>query len=75
MSGSIRFRDLRAFLIRRGGMFARNFKNPRAAEPELDVKSLASRAIAAPFILRLAQFLLCTRPIAIAQPDAYSTLK
>jgi hypothetical protein len=41
ISGSILLRDFCAFLIHRGGMFARNFKNPRAAEPELDEKSLA----------------------------------
>jgi len=29
-------------------MFARNFKNPRAAEPELDVKSLAFLGIPTP---------------------------
>jgi hypothetical protein len=29
-------------------MFARNFRNPRAAEPELDVKSLAFLGIPAP---------------------------
>jgi hypothetical protein len=45
ISGSIRFLEVRAFLIHRGGMFARNFVNPRTAEPELDTKSLASRAI------------------------------
>jgi|SRR5579864_6285220 hypothetical protein len=45
-SGSIRFRDFWAFLIHRGGMFARNLTNPRTAEPELDKKSLASLGIA-----------------------------
>jgi hypothetical protein len=29
-------------------MFARNFKNPRAAEPELDAKSLAFLGMPAP---------------------------
>jgi hypothetical protein len=42
ISGSIRFREFCAFPIHRGGMFARNLKNPRTAEPELDKKSLAS---------------------------------
>src|SRR5450631_3007337 len=46
ISGSIRFRDFWAFPIHRGGMFARNLKNLRTAEPELDTKSLASRGIA-----------------------------
>jgi hypothetical protein len=46
ISGLIRFREFRAFLIHRGGMFARNLENPRTAEPELDTKSLASRGIA-----------------------------
>jgi len=46
ISGSIRFRDIWAFPIHRGGMLARNLKNPRTAEPELDTKSLASRGIA-----------------------------
>src|SRR5207253_638363 len=45
ISGSIRFRDFCAFLIQRGGMFARNLKNPRTAEPELDWNSLASLGI------------------------------
>src|SRR5438874_6614852 len=45
ISGSIRLRDLCAFLIQRGGMFALNFKNARAAEPELDTKSFASLGI------------------------------
>jgi hypothetical protein len=45
ISGSIRLRDLWAFLIHRGGIFARNFKNPRAAEPELAAKSLACLGI------------------------------
>jgi len=45
-AGSIRLRDFCAFLIHRGGMFARNLKNPRTAEPELDVKSLASLGLA-----------------------------
>jgi hypothetical protein len=45
MSGSIRFREVRAFLIHRGGIFARNLVNPRTAEPELDEKSLASRGM------------------------------
>ena len=44
-SGSIRFRDFWAFFILRGGMFARNLKNPREADPELDLKSLASLGI------------------------------
>ena len=48
ISGSILFRDCLAFFIHRGGMFARNFKNPRAAEPELDVKSLAFLGIPTP---------------------------
>src|SRR3954469_1389927 len=47
ISGSIRLRDFWAFLIHRGGMFARNLKKARTAEPELDEKSLASLAIAA----------------------------
>jgi hypothetical protein len=47
ISGSIRFREFRAFFIQRGGMFARNLTNPRTAEPELDEKSLASRGMAA----------------------------
>jgi hypothetical protein len=47
ISGSIRLREFRAFLIHRGGMFARNLKKARTAEPELDEKSLASLAIAA----------------------------
>jgi hypothetical protein len=45
ISGSIRFRDFLAFLIHRGGMFARNLKKPRTAEPELDTNSLASLGI------------------------------
>jgi hypothetical protein len=47
ISGSSRFREFRAFLIHRGGMFARNFMNPLTAEPELDEKSLASRGMVA----------------------------
>src|SRR5438876_6505595 len=50
ISGSIRLRDFWAFLIHRGGMFARNLKKARTAEPELDEKSLASLAIAAPLL-------------------------
>jgi len=46
ISGSTRLRDFWAFLIHRGGMFARNLKKARTAEPELDEKSLASLAIA-----------------------------
>jgi hypothetical protein len=38
-------RDFRAFPIHRGGMFARNLRNPRTADPELDKKSLASLAM------------------------------
>jgi len=45
ISGSIRLREFRAFLIHRVVMFARNFKKARTAEPELDEKSLASLAI------------------------------
>jgi hypothetical protein len=45
ISGSICLRDFRAFPIHRGGMFARNLRNPRTAEPELDKKSLASLAM------------------------------
>jgi len=48
ISGSIRLRDFRAFFIHRGGMFARNLKNPRAADPELARKSLASLAMVSP---------------------------
>jgi len=33
-------------------MFARNFKNPRAAEPELDAKSLAVLGISPPRRMR-----------------------
>jgi hypothetical protein len=36
ISGSIRFREVRAFAIHRGGMLARNFRNPRTTEAELD---------------------------------------
>jgi len=47
ISGSNRFREFRAFLIHRGGMFARNLMNPLTAEPALDEKSLASRGMVA----------------------------
>src|SRR3984957_21001268 len=46
--GSILLRDCWAFFIHRGGTFARYFKNPRAAEPELDAKSLAFLGIPTP---------------------------
>ena len=45
ISGSSRLREFRAFLIHRGGMFARNLMNPLTAEPALDEKSLASRGM------------------------------
>jgi hypothetical protein len=54
----MRFRDFWAFLIHRGGMFARNLKNPRTAEPELDTKSLASRGIAARLLISKPENLL-----------------
>jgi hypothetical protein len=45
ISGSICLREFRAFPIHRGGMFARNLRNPRTAEPELDKKSFACLAM------------------------------
>src|SRR5229473_1561868 len=45
ISGSMRLREARAFPIHRGGMFARNLRYPRTAEPALDAKSLASLGI------------------------------
>ena len=41
----MRFREFRAFLIQRGGMLARNFRNARTAEPPLDANSFASLGI------------------------------
>src|ERR1700756_4567030 len=48
ISGSSRLRDIRAFRIHRGGIFARNLRNARTAEPALDAKSLASLGIKSP---------------------------
>src|SRR5712692_10044143 len=44
-SGSMRLREVRAFRIQRGGMFARNFRKPRTTEPALEEKSFASLGI------------------------------
>jgi hypothetical protein len=48
ISGSIRLRDFCAFFIQRGGMFARNLKNPRTAEPELDKRAWLPLALRSP---------------------------
>jgi hypothetical protein len=48
ISGYMLFRDFFALLIHRGGMFSRNLKNARTAEPELDKNSLASLGIVLP---------------------------
>jgi hypothetical protein len=47
----MRFRELRAFLIQRGGILARNFKKARTAEPALDANSFASLGIDYPLNL------------------------
>src|SRR5690348_4981707 len=44
----MRLREFFAFLIQRGGMLARNFRNARTAEPALDANSLASLGIGLP---------------------------
>src|SRR5437899_11928526 len=50
ISGSMRLRDVCAFRIYRGVMFARNLRYPRTTEPAPDEKSLASLVIPHPFL-------------------------
>jgi hypothetical protein len=72
ISGSIRFRDFCAFLIHRGGIFARNLTNPRTAEPELDKKSLASLGIAVCLLIPTC-FAVSARRFAYARPPGSAT--
>lgn len=68
ISGSMRFREVRAFSIHRGGMLPRNFINPRITEPELDAKSLASLGIHSTFPVAFPSEIAGWFPIGFVRP-------